>query len=79
MRAPPRHEYRLAVAGRAMHPLFCALYAWGERWVCPADAPPMVLVDMLTGRRVRPLVCDAATGTPVDARELQPVRADVAA
>lgn len=78
-RTPPRHEYRLAVAGRAMHALFCALYGWGERWLCSADAPPMMLVDIITGQRVMPMVSDAATGARIDSRQLIPVRVDAAA
>jgi len=78
-RLPPRYEYRLAVAGRALHPLFCAMYAWGERWLYEGEALPMRLFDRITGQRVTPVVCDALSGQPIDAAELQPARRSIAA
>jgi DNA-binding HxlR family transcriptional regulator len=78
-RQPPRYEYRLAVAGRALHPLFCAMYGWGERWLYPDEALPMRLFDRITGARVMPVVCDATTLQPIDATALQPGQASIAA
>jgi DNA-binding HxlR family transcriptional regulator len=79
MRAPDRYEYRLAVAGRALHGLFCALYGWGEKWLYPDDAPPMRLFDMITGERVMPVVCDATTGAPIALRDIRPGPVAIAA
>lgn len=78
-RLPPRYEYRLAVAGRALHPLFCAMYGWGERWLYESEALPMRLFDRITGARVTPVVCDSVSGRPIDAAELQPARRSIAA
>lgn len=78
-RVPERYEYRLAVAGRALHPLFCAMYGWGERWLYEDEPLPMRLFDRISGARVTPVVCDAASGQPIDARRLRPVRASIAA
>jgi DNA-binding HxlR family transcriptional regulator len=34
---PLRHEYHLTEMGRAFHPVFLALRAWGETWCKSAD------------------------------------------
>jgi DNA-binding HxlR family transcriptional regulator len=78
-RTPDRYEYRLAIAGRALHPLFCAIYGWGERWLYPDETPPMQLFDMITGERITPVVCDESSGLPIDARLLRPARVAIAA
>ena len=43
-------------------------------------APNALFVfDRITGARITPVVCDAASGQPVDARRLRPARASIAA
>jgi DNA-binding HxlR family transcriptional regulator len=79
MRSPDRYEYRLAVAGRALHPLFCALYGWAETWLYPGSTPPMRLFDMITGEQVRPVVCHAATGAPIRLDDARIVSTAIAA
>jgi len=78
-RVPERYEYRMAVAGRALHPLFCAMYGWGERWLYDGEPLPMRLFDRITGARVSPVVCDAASGQPIDIRRLRRARVSIAA
>jgi DNA-binding HxlR family transcriptional regulator len=38
---PPRDEYALTEAGRDLVPVLMALTAWGDRWVAPAQGPPL--------------------------------------
>lgn len=78
-RLPPRFEYRLAVAGQALHPLFGAMYGWGERWLYDGEELPMRLFDRLTGERITPVVCDAATRQPLDRADLQFASKSIAA
>src|SRR5262245_32332879 len=68
---PIRFEYRLTAAGRALYPVILAIYGWSERWLCDPDNPPMKLLDRTTGNRIMPVVCDVATGVPVDAKRIR--------
>jgi DNA-binding HxlR family transcriptional regulator len=68
---PIRFEYRLTAAGRALYPVILAIFGWSERWLCNFDNPPMKLIDRDTGKRITPVVCDAATGIPVDAKRIR--------
>jgi DNA-binding HxlR family transcriptional regulator len=68
---PPRYEYRLTEKGRAFWDVLAALWRWGEDWLWEAGEPPVVLVDRESGRRVRPLVVDEATGQRLDVRRLR--------
>ncbi|MEU8002154.1 helix-turn-helix domain-containing protein [Catellatospora sp. NPDC049111] len=61
---PPRYEYVLTEAGRALRPVIVALYAWGNQDLAPGDRS-LVLVDRATGREVEPVLVDRATGTPL--------------
>ena len=62
---PPRHEYVLTDAGRALRPVIYALMRWGDEWVRD-DEPPTHLVDARSGRRIEPVLVDRSTGTPLD-------------
>ena len=78
-RLPPRYEYRLAVAGQALLPLFGAMYGWGERWLYSHGQLPMRLFDRLTGERITPVVCDEATRQPIKSVAFQSISKSIAA
>ncbi len=69
---PPRYEYRLTEKGRAFFDVLAAMWRWGEDWLWPEGTPPVRLADRETGRPVRPVVVDEATGQRIDARRLRP-------
>ena len=64
---PPRYEYRLTEAGRALYPVVLATHGWSLRWLCDQEAPPLSLVDLTTGKPIHPIVCDRNTGEPIQA------------
>ena len=68
---PPRYEYRLTQKGREFWSVLAAMWRWGEDWLWDDDGPQVVLKDRETGRVVRPLVVDEATGEPIDVRTLR--------
>jgi DNA-binding HxlR family transcriptional regulator len=67
---PVRYEYRLTEKGRALFPVLITMMEWGNRWVL-ADEPGARLVDAETGRPVKPLLVDAASGAPLEPRKLR--------
>jgi DNA-binding HxlR family transcriptional regulator len=68
---PLRTEYRLTDKGRAFFDVLAAMWRWGEDWLWPDGEPPVELVDRETGRRIRPVVVDEATGERIDLRKLR--------
>ncbi len=66
---PPRYEYRLTDAGRALYPVVLATHGWSLRWLCDQKAPPLSLVDQTTGKHIHPIVCDRNTGEPIHAAQ----------
>jgi len=79
---PVRHEYRLTDKGRALYPIIVSMLEWGNEWLdWGDDGPPVHLVDRETGEPVEPVLVDARTGRPLDARRTRAVytRADVTA
>jgi DNA-binding HxlR family transcriptional regulator len=67
---PARYEYRLTDKGRALFGVIAALHRWGNDWLASKDGPPNELVDKRTGKVVKPIVVDEATGEPLDPRQL---------
>jgi DNA-binding HxlR family transcriptional regulator len=70
---PLRHEYRLTDKGRAFFDVLAAMWRWGEDWLWPEGEPPVELVDRETGRRIRPVVVDEASGERIELRKLRAV------
>ena len=70
---PPRYEYRLTDKGRDFWGVLAAMWRWGSDWMWEDEegGPPVVLKDRESGRVVRPLVIDEATGEPLDVRTLR--------
>jgi DNA-binding HxlR family transcriptional regulator len=66
---PPRYEYRLTQKGRDLFPVLVTLMQWGNRWA-PPDEARVRLLDRETREEVEPLLCNAATGEPLDPRLL---------
>jgi DNA-binding HxlR family transcriptional regulator len=62
---PPRDEYVLTEAGRALRPVVLTLMQWGDEWVRD-DAPPTHLVDARDGRPIEPVLVDRSSGVPLD-------------
>jgi DNA-binding HxlR family transcriptional regulator len=71
---PVRHEYRLTEKGREFWSVLAAMWRWGSDWLWDGDEPPLALADRETGRIVRPLVVDEATGRPLDLATLRIIR-----
>jgi DNA-binding HxlR family transcriptional regulator len=40
---PPRYDYVLADKGRDLFPVLAAMNAWGDKWLSPADGPPVIM------------------------------------
>ena len=70
---PPRYEYRLTDKGRDFWGVLAAMWRWGSDWMWTDEegGPPVVLKDRESGRVVRPVVVDEATGEPLDVRTLR--------
>ena len=67
---PSRSEYRLTDKGYAAATVILGLMPFGEQWFFDPGQEPIRLYDRKTDKRVRPLLVDAETGEPLDAREL---------
>lgn len=63
---PPRDEYALTPKGRDFWVTVNALREWGDRWGAHgAEGPPLELIDVGSGRRLRLALVDAGTGACV--------------
>jgi len=70
--SPPRYEYRLTDKGRAFWDVLAAMFQWGSDWLgADGEDPEVVFKDRETGRVVRPMVVDAATGEQLDVRRVR--------
>lgn len=67
---PPRHEYRLTAAGKALHPVMISLVGWAEAHGPEPDCLTMRMTDRETGRPIRPVLVDEATGEKIDPRRV---------
>jgi DNA-binding HxlR family transcriptional regulator len=69
---PPRYEYVLTEAGRALNSVLLTLMQWGDRYVTEGEPPAVWRHDCGARLRVR-TVC-AECGEEVQPRSLTPVR-----
>ena len=67
---PPRYEYHLTDKGYDAATFLLGLMPFGEQWFFEPGDEPIRLYDRRTNQRVRPLLTDADTGEPLDARQL---------
>ena len=68
---PPRYEYRLTRKGREFWSVLAAMWRWGEDWLWEDGQAPVMLVDRDSGKEVRPLVVDEASGRPLEVRNIR--------
>jgi DNA-binding HxlR family transcriptional regulator len=50
---PLRHDYVVTTKGRELFPVLAAMMAWGDRWLAPADGPPVLLQHVSCGHDAR--------------------------
>ena len=62
---PPRFEYVLTARGRDFRPVMLAMLDWGNRHF-PPDDRTVEIIETASGRAVKPLLVDPATGLRVD-------------
>ncbi len=67
---PPRDEYTLTEAGRDLVPVLMALTAWGDRWVVPANGPPVQFRHHDCGEIFEPQVTCSHCAEPVTAEHV---------
>jgi DNA-binding HxlR family transcriptional regulator len=73
---PPRYEYSLTEKGTAFWSVLAAMWSFGEDWLFGETGPTVALKERESGRRVKVLVVDEATGKPIDMRTLRMGRAE---
>lgn len=61
---PLRREYVLTEKGEGLLSVLLAVATWGNEWLAPKGAP-LLPVDALTGKAVRPVLIDALSGKPL--------------
>ncbi len=69
---PPRHEYVLTEAGRALRPVLMALMRWGDDHITDGDPPTVWEHDC--GADLHPTLTCASCGREVEDGSLRPVR-----
>lgn len=67
-----RHGYHLTEKGYDAARVVVAMMPFGEKWLFGGQTEPTRLYDRETGRRVRPILVDEATGAPLDPRSIYP-------
>jgi DNA-binding HxlR family transcriptional regulator len=72
---PPRYEYVLTDAGRALYPVILTLMQWGDRHQARDGAPPLLL-EHSCGARLDPVLTCRSCTTEVDASDVRRVAAD---
>lgn len=65
------HLYQLTPKGLALLPVLAALMHWGDRWIHGNIGPPIVLVDIESGKAVREVVITAKDGRPLSADKIE--------
>jgi DNA-binding HxlR family transcriptional regulator len=70
---PPRSEYALTEAGRALVPVLMALTAWGDRWTPPPAGVAVRFRHRVCGRTFTPQVRCSGCGEPVRMEDVTPM------
>ena len=65
-----RQGYHLTEKGYDAAGVVVAMMPFGEKWQFGGQLEPTRLYDRQTGRRVRPVLVDEATGAPLDPRSI---------
>lgn len=68
---PPRCEYRLTEAGKALSPVMLSLMAWAQEHGPQPECEAWTLQDKDTGRPLRLGLMDAETGEALDPRRVE--------
>lgn len=66
-----RFEYRFTDKGRDLYPTMLALLAFGDKWQCADDAPPLQLIHRGCGKACSPEVACSACHEVIDPRDVQ--------
>lgn len=61
---PTRYEYLLTEKGVDLMPVVVTLTVWGKRWLAP-EGQALHAISCASGREVRPVLSDSATGQPL--------------
>ncbi|MEI5996303.1 helix-turn-helix transcriptional regulator [Paraburkholderia bengalensis] len=56
------YGYRLTDKGRELYPVLISLMQWGDRWLSRGGKPPLTLVDVESGKPVKPIVVQSRDG-----------------
>ncbi|MES1926701.1 transcriptional regulator [Salinisphaera sp. T31B1] len=62
---PPRHEYRLTEAGRALHPILVTIAQWGDAYRADDSGPPLVRMHRPCGHALDAQLVCTTCHTPV--------------
>lgn len=80
---PVRHEYRLTVKGRDLHPVLMTVINWGDAYYGKRGGPPILRTHVACGHDIAPVLTCPACGDAIDARSIRarkrPARKGVAA
>jgi DNA-binding HxlR family transcriptional regulator len=68
---PVRHEYRLTEKGRDVYPIIAAMAAWGERWLCGPEGPPVVLHHTTCAHQMHAVVVCSECAVPLDVHDVR--------
>ncbi len=67
---PPRYEYRLTDAGKALHPVMLSIVHWGDTYMHGSDGPPLIHNHTACGRDFAPVTTCSECGEPIEPRDV---------
>ncbi len=70
---PRRHDYVLTPKGIDLGYVLLALKAWGDRWACPAEGPPMLLRHERCGAIADVVPACSTCGEPLKLEDVTPL------
>ena len=68
-----RLAYHLTPKGADFLPVMVSLAQWGDRWACPSQGRPAIMVEVATGREVPPMTLRSTDGRTLGASEVMMV------